>query len=115
MNTKVLKLLEDKYLNSSIPEFNVGDTLKVYLKIIEGDKKRTQMFQGVVLGIRGSGTRKMFTIRKIAQGGIAVERILPLHSPMIQKIEIVKKATKVRRAKLYYLRERIGKMALYVK
>jgi large subunit ribosomal protein L19 len=92
-----------------IPSFGIGDTVKVYQKIVEGDKERIQVFEGTVIGRKGGGSRETFTVRKVSYG-VGVERIFPLHSPMIEKIEIVKKGD-VRRAKLYYLREKKGKAA----
>ncbi len=94
--------------------FGVGDTLKVSLSVKEGEKTRTQLFQGIVIAIRGTGEGKNFTVRKIAVGGVGVERILPINSPIINGIEIVKKG-KVRRAKLYYLRNLLGKKATKIK
>lgn len=95
-------------------EFGVGDTLKVSLTVKEGDKTRSQAFQGIVIAIRGTGEGKNFIIRKIAAGGVGVERILPINSPSINGIEIIKKG-KVRRAKLYYLRDLLGKKATKIK
>jgi len=94
--------------------FSVGDTVVVSQKIVEGGKTRTQNFEGIVIAIRGSGENKTFTVRKIAVGGIGVERIWPLHSPWITKIKVKKKG-KIRRAKLYYLRKKTGKKATKVK
>lgn len=94
--------------------FSVGDTVKVYQKIKEAGKTRLQAFQGVVIGIKGKEENKTFTVRRIAAGGIGVERIWPLFSPHISKIQVVRKG-KVRRAKLYYLRKRVGKRATKVK
>ncbi len=94
--------------------FGVGDTLKVSLSVKEGEKTRTQLFQGIVIAIRGTGEGKNFIVRKIAVGGVGVERILPINSPIINGIEIVKKG-KVRRAKLYYLRNLLGKKATKIK
>lgn len=95
-------------------EFAVGDTVAVQQKIQEGDKTRTQSFEGIVIAIKGRGENKTFTVRKIAKGGIGVERIWPLFSPWIRKITVKKKG-KVKRAKLYYLRKRIGKQAMKIK
>ena len=95
-------------------EFGIGDTLKVSLAVKEGEKTRSQIFQGIVIAIRGTGEGKNFIIRKIAAGAVGVEIILPLNSPVINGIEIVKKG-KVRRAKLYYLRNLIGKKATKIK
>ncbi|MEK6692893.1 MAG: 50S ribosomal protein L19 [Nitrospirota bacterium] len=92
-----------------IPPFSIGDTVKVHLKIVEGDKERIQVFEGIVIGRKGAGSRETFLVRKVSYG-VGVERILPLHSPMIDKIEVVKRGD-VRRAKLYYLREKKGKAA----
>lgn len=94
--------------------FGVGDTIKVSLAVREGDKSRTQIFQGIVIAIRGTGEGKNFIVRKIATGAIGVEKILPINTPTITGIEIVKKG-KVRRAKLYFLRNLIGKKATKVK
>lgn len=97
-----------------LPDFKSGDTVRVSYKIIEGEKTRIQPFQGIVIARKGSGTSKTFTVRKIATGGIGVERIFPLHSPNVAKIGVLKHG-KVRRAKLYYLRGRKGKQAIKVK
>jgi len=86
--------------------FGIGDLIKVYYKILEGNKIRVQPFEGIVLSIKGEGEKKMFTVRRIGEGGIGIERIIPLSSPWIEKIEVKQKAVKgVRRAKLYYLRK----------
>lgn len=95
-------------------EFGVGDTLKVSLAVKEGEKTRSQVFQGIVIAIRGTGEGKNFIIRKIAAGGVGVERILPISSPIINGVEVVKRG-KVRRAKLYYLRNLLGKKATKIK
>lgn len=95
-------------------EFSVGDTIKVSLTVKEGEKTRSQMFQGIVIAIRGTGEGKNFIVRKISTGGIGVERILPINTPSINGIEIIKRG-KVRRAKLYYLRNLIGKKATKIK
>jgi len=94
--------------------FRVGDTLKVSLAVKEGDKTRTQIFQGIVIAIRGTGAGKNFIVRKIATGSVGVEKILPINTPTITGIEIVKEG-KVRRAKLYYLRDLLGKKATKIK
>ncbi len=101
--------VERPYLKTDIPEFRAGDTIKVHVRVVEGNKQRIQVFQGVVIARRGGGTRESFTVRKIS-GSIGVERVFPLHSPSIDKIEVVRHG-KVRRAKLYYLRELRGKAA----
>ncbi|MAT60610.1 MAG: 50S ribosomal protein L19 [Micrococcales bacterium] len=94
---------------TDIPDFRPGDTVKVHVKVIEGNRSRIQVFQGVVLGRQGDGIRETFTVRKISFG-TGVERIFPVHSPIIEKIELVSRGD-VRRAKLYYLRDRKGKAA----
>lgn len=104
-----LKEMEAQYLRSDIPEFRPGDTIKVHVRVVEGNKERIQVFQGVVIGRRGGGTRETFTVRKISSG-VGVERIFPLHSPVLDKIELVRRG-KVRRAKLYYLRDLRGRAA----
>ncbi len=105
----LIEALERENLKPEIPEFNVGDTVKVYNKIIEGTRERVQVFEGVVIARKSSSVRETFTVRRISFG-IGVEKIFPVHSPRIEKIEVVKKG-KVRRAKLYYLRELSGKAA----
>ena len=104
-----LSEVERPFLRSDVPEFRAGDTVKVHVKVAEGDKERIQIFQGVVIARRGSGTREMFTVRKIS-GGMGVERIFPLHTPTIDTIEVVRRG-RGRRAKLYYLRKLRGKAA----
>ena len=106
---KKLMEVEQPYLRKDIPEFAPGDTVKVHVRVREEGKERIQVFQGVVIRRRGGGTRETFTVRKVSFG-IGVERIFPLHSPVISKIEVVRRG-KVRRARLYYLRERKGKAA----
>jgi large subunit ribosomal protein L19 len=97
--------VEQKKANEA--EFSVGDTVRVHLRIIEGERERVQVFEGIVIRRRGSGTDETFTVRRISFGE-GVERIFPLHSPRIEKVEVVQYG-KVRRSKLYYLRERVGK------
>ena len=97
------------YKKDNIPEFNVGDTLRVHVKIIEGQRERIQVFEGYVLKKQHGGINETFTVRKLSNG-IGVEKTFPLHSPKIEKIEVVKKC-RVRRAKLNYMRERTGKAA----
>lgn len=106
---EVLKNVEAPQLKSDLPEFGPGDTVRVHVRVIEGDKERLQVFQGVVLGRRGSGVRASFTVRKVSDG-VGVERIFPLHSPSVGKIELVRRGA-VRRAKIYYLSELKGKSA----
>ena len=106
-NLKVLATISDQ-LRDDIPNFNPGDTVNVHVRVIEGDKERTQMFRGTVLQRRGgNGINATFTVRKTS-GGVGVERIFPLHSPRIAKIERIREGS-VRRAKLFYLRDKIGK------
>lgn len=105
-----LKLVEQTLINEEIPDFQAGDTVNVHYRVREGDKERIQQFQGVVISRRGSGSNETFNVRKISAGNIGVERIFPLHSPFIAKIEVKKKGD-VRRSKLYYLRDRQGKAA----
>ncbi len=104
-----IKLIEQRYLKKDIPAFGVGDTVKILVKIPEGDKVRLHPFEGVVIAKGGSGTRASFTVRKVSFGE-GIERVFPLHSPGIERIEVVRSG-KVRRAKLYYLRSKIGKRA----
>lgn len=104
-----MKLVESRETRTDIPNFAPGDTVKVHVKVKEGEKERIQIFQGVVISRRGGGTRQMFTVRKIS-GGIGVERMFPLNSPTIDRIE-VERHGRVRRAKLYYLRDLRGKAA----
>ncbi len=105
----VLLELEKPSLKSGLPAFSPGDSVKVHVKVREGEKERIQMFAGVVIARRGGGSRETFTVRKIS-GGIGVERVFPLHSPIIDRIEVERQGA-VRRAKLYYLRDRKGKAA----
>ncbi|MGA2061829.1 MAG: 50S ribosomal protein L19 [Thermoguttaceae bacterium] len=107
MSEKILSLVEKGSLKEEKSEFDIGDTVDVHCRILEGDKERIQIFSGTVIARSGSGTREMFTVRRIVQGE-GVERKFPLNSPRIAKIE-VKRSGVVRRAKLYYLRERSGK------
>lgn len=110
MATDLMNLIEaTQFREDEVPEFGPGDTVNVHLRVVEGAKERIQQFEGVVLGLKGTGANRMFTVRKIS-GGVGVERIFPLHSPRIAKIE-VRRRGQVRRAKLYYLRERSGKAA----
>jgi large subunit ribosomal protein L19 len=109
MKTDILKKLELQYLKTNIPDFRIGDELKIYYKIIEGDKERIQPFEGTLIARKGSGVSKTITLRKISFGE-GVERIFPVHSPRIEKIEVIRRGD-VRKAKLYYLREKVGKKA----
>ena len=107
MNQQIMELVEKPNLKDEPPAFDIGDTVDVHTKILEGDKERIQVFSGVVIARSGSGTREMFTVRRIVAGQ-GVERKFPLHSPRIEKVD-VKRRSVVRRAKLYFLRERSGK------
>jgi large subunit ribosomal protein L19 len=105
----IINDLTQQQMRKDLPDFKVGDTVKVYTKVVEKNKVRIRSFEGIVIAFHNKGISKTFTVRKISYG-IGVERIFPLHSPTIEKIEIMKRG-KVRRAKLYYLREKIGKAA----
>ncbi len=102
-------LVDHQSLRDDVPDFGAGDTLKVRVRVVEGNRKRIQLFEGVVIKRQGSGIRETFTVRKLSFG-VGVERTFPLHSPIIDRIEVVTRGD-VRRAKLYYLRDRIGKRA----
>jgi large subunit ribosomal protein L19 len=104
-----VKLIEQKEIKGNPPGFRVGDSVKVHVKVKEGEKDRIQVFQGMVIAMKGGGTGGTFTVRKISDG-IGVERIFPVHSPIISKVDVVRHG-RVRRAKLYYLRSRKGKAA----
>ena len=106
---EIIRDIEAEQLKENVPEFNVGDTVKVYGKIREGNHERIQVFEGTVLKKQGGGNRATFTIRKTSNG-IGVEKTWPLHSPNVEKVEVVRRG-KVRRAKLFYLRDRVGKRA----
>ncbi len=108
-----IKLVTSPQIRSDLPVFHPGDTVSVHVKVVEGDKERIQQFQGIVIGIRGSGISRSFRVRKISNG-VGVERIFPMNSPSIAKIELLREG-KVRRAKLYYLRKLTGKSATKVK
>lgn len=107
MSQQLLAQVEKPHLKTEVPDFKIGDTVDVHTRILEGEKERIQIFNGVVIARSGSGTREMFVVRRIVQGE-GVERKFPLHSPRIAKIE-VKRSGIVRRAKLYFLRDRVGK------
>jgi large subunit ribosomal protein L19 len=102
-------VVEQEYLREDLPDFRAGDTVRVHVRVVEGDRERVQVFEGVVIRLRGSGLSKTFTVRKISFG-VGVERTFPLHSPMLARIEVASRGD-VRRAKLYYLRSRVGKKA----
>ena len=105
----IIKNIESAQLKAEVPEFRVGDTVRVHALIKEGNRERIQIFEGTVLKRQGGSTRETFTVRKFSNG-VGVEKTWPLHSPIVTKIQVVRKG-KVRRAKLYYLRDRIGKRA----
>jgi large subunit ribosomal protein L19 len=107
MNT--LDALDADSLRDDIPEFRPGDTVKVHVRVVEGNRSRIQVFQGVVIRRQGGGIRETFTVRKVSFG-VGVERTFPVHSPILQRIEVVTRGD-VRRAKLYYLRDRVGRAA----
>ena len=107
MTNELMKLVDRDNMKENPPEFEIGDTVDVHCLILEGQKSRTQVFSGTVIGRSGSGAREMFTVRRIVAGQ-GVERKFPVHSPRISKVE-VKRSAVVRRAKLYYLRDRVGK------
>ena len=106
---EIMKIVESRETRKDIPNFSPGDTIKVHVKVKEGDKERIQVFQGLVISRKGGGARQMFTVRKVS-GGVGVERMFPLYSPSIDRIE-VERHGRVRRAKLYYLRDLRGKAA----
>jgi large subunit ribosomal protein L19 len=105
----VIRKIEERALRKDLPEFRVGDTVRLQVKFIEGEKERIQPFEGIVIRINRGGNRATFTVRKVSYG-IGVERIFPLHSPRIEKIQVLSRG-KVRRARLYYLRDLSGKAA----
>lgn len=105
----LIKLLEDEQLRDDLPEFSAGDTVQVHYRVVEGTRERIQIFEGTVLKVQGGGARATFTVRRLSYG-VGVERTFPVHSPRIAKIAVTRRG-KVRRAKLFYLRERQGKAA----
>ena len=105
----IIRAIEAEQLKKDLPSFTIGDTVKVHIKVKEGTRERIQVFEGIVLKKQNGSLRETFTVRRVAYG-VGVEKTFPVHSPMIDKIEIVRKG-KVRRAKLYYLRDRVGKAA----
>ncbi|MBR6045589.1 MAG: 50S ribosomal protein L19 [Ruminococcus sp.] len=104
-----LKLISQSSMKENVPEVNVGDTVKVHVRIAEGDKSRIQIFEGTVIAKKHGGIGETFTVRRVAHG-CGIERVFPIHSPVVEKVELVRSG-KVRRAKLYYLRKRVGKAA----
>jgi large subunit ribosomal protein L19 len=105
----IIKAIEAEQLRTDLPEFNVGDTVKVHIRIKEGNKERVQIFEGTVLKKQNGGARETFTVRRFASG-VGVEKTFPINTPVIEKIDVVRRG-KVRRAKLFYLRDRVGKAA----
>ena len=105
----IIRELENEQLKSEVTPFNVGDTIRVYAKVVEGTRERLQMFEGVVIKRQGGGIRETFTVRK-SSNGVGVEKTWPIHSPHVVKVEVIRQG-KVRRAKLNYLRDRVGKAA----
>ena len=106
---EIIRSIEAKQIRSDLPSFNVGDTVRVWVKVVEGNRERLQAFEGTVIGKRNGGVRETFTVRRVSYG-IGVERTFPIHSPRVDHLEVLRRG-KVRRAKLYYLRERQGKAA----
>ena len=107
MNQQLMDLVEKDSLKTEVPEFEIGDTVEVHTKILEGEKERVQVFAGTVIARNGGGSREMFTVRRIVAGE-GVERKFPLHSPRVEQV-VVQRSSIVRRAKLYFLRDRVGK------
>ncbi len=105
----MIKAFTNEQLKTEVPQFNVGDTVRVHNKIVEGTRERIQLFEGTVIAKKNGGISETFTVRRISYG-VGVEKTFPLHSPRVEKVEVVR-AGKVRRAKLYYLRDRVGKAA----
>ena len=105
----LIKSIESDYLKEDLPSFNSGDSVKVNVKVSEGNRERIQTFEGVIIAVNGVGVNKTITVRKLSFG-VGVERIFPVHAPIVDSIEVTRKG-KVRRSKLYYLRERVGKSA----
>ncbi|HDM08704.1 MAG TPA: 50S ribosomal protein L19 [Candidatus Omnitrophica bacterium] len=110
---ELISYVESKFQKKELPDFKVGDTVKVYTQFKEGDRTRTQIFEGIVISRKGSGIKETFTVRKISYGE-GVEKVFPIHSPAVVKVDVVRRGD-VKRAKLYYLRGRIGKRATRVK
>ena len=108
----IIRKIESEQLKKNLPEFWVGDTVKVHTRVIEGEKERIQIFAGIVIAYQGSGLNKAFTVRKISYGE-GVERVFPMHTPRVAKVEVVKRG-RVRRARLHYLRKRVGREAVNV-
>jgi large subunit ribosomal protein L19 len=109
----IIRAIEQEQIRKDLPKFNVGDTVRVHVKVKEGNRERIQVFEGIVLKRQNGSIRETFTVRRISYG-VGVERTFPVHSPIIDKIEVIRRG-KVRRAKLYYLRKKVGKAATKVK
>ncbi len=107
--SEIIRSIERQQLRTDLPSFRVGDTLRVFVKVVEGSRERLQAFEGVVIAKRNGSSRETFTVRRVSYG-IGVERTFPLHSPRVDHIDVIRRG-KVRRAKLYYLRDRVGKAA----
>lgn len=107
---KPTDMIDVENLRDDVPEFQAGDRVRVHVRVVEGNRSRIQVFEGDVIARRGSGVSETFTVRKISFNGIGVERIFPIHAPVIDHLEVVRRG-RVRRAKLYYLRDRVGKKA----
>ena len=105
----LIKSIENEFLKEDLPSFSSGDTVKVNVKVSEGNRERIQTFEGVIIAVNGVGVNKTITVRKLSFG-VGVERIFPVHAPIVDSIEVIRKG-KVRRSKLYYLRDRVGKSA----
>jgi len=105
----ILRTIEEEQFKTDRPDFNVGDTVRVNVKVVEGSRERIQAFEGIVIKIQGSGIRETFTVRRVSYG-VAVERTFPVHSRRVESVQVIRRG-KVRRAKLYYLRNRVGKAA----
>mgnify|MGYP004495470485 FL=1 len=104
-----LKIIAEDSIKKELPEFNIGDTVRVHVNIREGERERIQMFEGTVIARKGSGVAETFTVRRVSYG-VGVERVFPIHSPNVQGVDVIRKG-RVRRSKLYYLRGRVGKAA----
>ena len=109
MKMDVIRAIELEQQKENVQNFRIGDTIKIFFKIIEGQTERVQIYEGLVIAMNNGGSRKTMTVRKMSYG-VGVERIFPMHSPRIEKVEVVRKG-RVRRAKLYYIRDRVGKAA----
>ena len=107
--SEIIRSIEQAQLRTDLPSFNVGDTLRVFVKVVEGNRERLQAFEGTVIAKRNGSSRETFTVRRVSYG-IGVERTFPIHSPRVDHVDLIRRG-KVRRAKLYYLRERQGKAA----